>query len=382
MDKKIGLIGLWESKNLGDPLLCACTEKLLQNEMPDTDMVRVDMNKKTVVSFLDEGKNSSLFHKLINKLRTEDSILENMYKKYYDVKLNGVSHIVFTGGGLIKFSNQKTLNVAIYMAVKYAEKKNIPVFFHSCGVEGFDANDEGCKRLIYALNSPVTKMVSTRDDLETLANKYKVKDDLHTIYSADSAVHAGVLLDNSKTEGSNLVGIGIARAELFKEYGFAITEQGVLEFYSDIIKELDRRNIKWKMFCNGFHKDYKMGIKVLKSLKMDKTHMLDKPKNHEELVEQVSNFSSIIAMRLHSCITSYALDIPVIGLCWNHKVKNFGKAIGYPERFYYDTEFDVKKIVDQIEEINGQGYEKQFRDEYRKTTSDSINYITKSINSN
>ena len=388
----IGLVGLWHSKNLGDPLLCRCTEELLLEKVSDVDIKRIDINYKyneetgendksqNLRSIIAKGifkkrnfmpkKMADIFQEICLKISGE----EKLCNSYFTKNLKGVDAIIFCGGGLFKFNQQKIINLALYNAVKYAEQFNIPVAFHACGVEGFDEKDSGCKRLNYVINSRVTKIVTTRDDLETLL-KYKQRKKVILKYAADSAIYSSEILNIKKDKYSNVIGLGIARVELFKEYGFNITREELLDFYIGMIKSLERRGEEWTLFTNGYYADYIFGMKILKSIGADESKMCIPPTTDEELVKQISKFSAVVAMRLHACIVSYSLNIPVIGLCWNNKVKQFGDNIGYKERFYYEEDFDAELIVKHVLKIRQEGYEQDYRNNYRKTSKESISEI-------
>ena len=82
-----------------------------------------------------------------------------------------VDAIIFAGGGLIKF-RQENLYRQVSEIIMEAQRHRIPVFLNSVGVEGYDAKDERCLLLQEALNQPCVKMISVRDDIETLKNNY------------------------------------------------------------------------------------------------------------------------------------------------------------------------------------------------------------------
>ena len=392
----VAIVGLWNASNFGDSLICANVKYLVEETFkkketpckviavdmyPDELNIKATAGKekaaKRIVGKL-SGKNDYLKHITVEGIARMNS-LPKRYMEYYKKALKDVDYIIFAGGGLIKFKQQEKISIAINAAVKVANEYNIPVAYQACGVEGYNDKYFGCKRLIEAINAPNVQYVSTRDDLKTLETKYKKRDDLVTKYAADSAVWAAEMLGIQKKDDAQVIGLGIARGDIFTEYGVKFNEDQLLHLYVDMIKSITRRGIQCKLFCNGFGPDYKFGKKILKVLDLPDEFLLEQPKDHEQLVEQISNFKGVIALRLHACIISYSLDIPVIGLCWNQKLKHFGDLIGYPERFFQAKDFDSEVIVKAALKAIEEGYEEKHRQEYRMTAINSIEYMFENV---
>jgi len=82
---------------------------------------------------------------------------------------------------------------------------------------------------------------------------------------------------------------------------------------------------------------------------------------------------------LHSCIVSYSLDIPAIGLAWNDKLLFWGKEIEKPERFFDFNELDYMKVIDVMEKAIKEGYDKEYKAKFMNSIYDfidkSLDYI-------
>lgn len=391
MDRnKIAMIGLNNAKNLGDPLICASTRHLLEQAMKEQgidgeveiiDLLPDSLKKKKKQK--KEGKNPvkaflSRFRRLFQfakELQIRQSDVRDSYLSYYREKLEGCSLIVFAGGGLIKYAQQENLNVSISGAIQAAKEKHIPVAFHACGVEGYDKNNPGCKRLKEAINDETVKIVTTRDDFKTLSECYKEREGLYIAKAADSAVFAGEILGVQKKEESRLIGIGVIRGNIFENYGTRLQESRLVEIYGDVLKALKAEGREFRLFCNGYKPDYAFAKKVLEYAGLEEAYLLKRAESYEELVRQISGFQGVLAARLHACIISYSLEIPVVGLCWNDKLKYFGEEIGHPERFLspedFSTEIIVKRVLKAIEE----GYDEAAVKCYKETSKDSVSRI-------
>ena len=393
---RIALVGLCNSHNLGDPLICETAQYLISEVMnrrgepfvvDKIDLLPSELKGKGTV-----GKHGQRLSALLARMTKDNHLAQHWVAEYYlkrskffqkhvqyfSDKLENYDLVIFAGGGLIKYKQQEKINQSIAAAVTVAEKLGIPVAFHSVGVEGYNLRFAGCRRLDKAINSPNTIVVSTRDDLDTLETKYKRRKDLIVMNAADSAVWTSEFTGISRDVTSNVIGIGIVRANIFKNYGISLTEKQVLNLYVNIVKELESRNESWMLFCNGFKPDYDFGLEVLRKLRKTKKKLVRRPKDYLSFVQDVSQFKGTIVARLHACITSYALDVPVVGLVWNDKVRFFGEDIGVAHRFFDPKDFDPKAIVDACLGAIDEGYDQKRKETYKKTSLHSIETIIES----
>lgn len=273
-------------------------------------------------------------------------------KSYYKKNLKKADKVIFAGGGLIKFSTQYLWN-PIFTITDYCSKRHIPVYFNAVGVEGYDEKDFNCRLLKYSLNREYIT-ISTRDDLDSL-RKYVS----NGILTGDSALwtrECYIIPQNT----TDVVGIGVIRADIFSLYGFNITAEQVINMYVGIVRELEKRGYKWKLFCNGGISDFKTLKQILVALNKEnnKEFYDSRPKTAKGLIKRISSYRAIIAARLHSNIIAVAYKIPAVGLIWNEKLKYFGEILKCPNRFIpQDLLFDSTYIVDQMEEAMKNGYD-------------------------
>ena len=139
----------------------------------------------------------------------------------------------------------------------------------------------------------------------------------------------------------------------------------VTDFWVQMIRLLEQKNIKWKMFCNGAIEDYNYGCHVLEQMNLNVSeYICDYPKTPEELVRQISGFSSLISFRLHSHIIATSLDIPAVSLVWDKKVRFFYQHLKHEER--------CKTVCDSAESVfmalqlaKEQGYDRALIDKQK-----------------
>lgn len=321
-----------------------------------------------------------ILEKILNRMNVLYEIAIFEYMKNSINKVNGYDLIIFSGDGIIKFKYQKFYE-KISELIEVANRKNIPVIFNAIGVEGFDENDEKCLMLKNAINLPCVKAISTRDDIQTLKDRYIVNSQIRVNKVADSATWAEHVY-NIKEKRTDYVGLGVIREGVFESNGINIERQQIFELWKNIISELEKRNIKWKIFTNGWSSDMKFAINLMKYLKREdeiERLVIKEPTTAKELVTTISKFKGIVASRLHANIISYALDIPTVGIIWNDKCKFWAKNIGYPERFFDIHNFDADKIVTELEKAVNEGYIKIDKDKYMRTIYDELEIVTQNI---
>lgn len=274
-----------------------------------------------------------------------------------------VDAVVFAGG-IIKCTNE---NFWLYMPeiIKEAQKYDVPVFLSAIGVEKFYPDDERSVALKEAVNLPCVKGISVRDDIETLKRDYLENKDIKTYSVYDPAVWCADTYKkylDLKSKKEECVGLGITREKLFFDYGNPqIDKDYQLNLWKGIIDELDKRNVKWKVFTNGDTYDEIFAKEVLNFV--GHGEKLEAPKDGVSLVKDISQFSSVIAGRMHSNIVSFALKIPSIGFVWNQKLRFWGEKIGYSERFIDCDNLTAENVINTWEKAVKEGC--VLKDEYK-----------------
>lgn len=280
-------------------------------------------------------------------------------------RVRAADMIIFDGGGLIKYK-QEEFHTYVPALLDCAQEYGIPVFFNSVGVEGCDALDERCMRLVRTLNDTCVKGITVRDDLETLLCGYITKErqkQMHISAAADTAVFTpqvyGIHRRIKKTSACNTIGLGIVRWRIFEDYGLGqITRDFQLELWKQITQELEKRGFQWKFFVNGLRSDYDFAEEILAY--MGKTaesaqFLVPRPAESRELAETIASFAGVIACRMHANIIAYALGIPSVGLVWNDKMIFWSERIGYPERFFQSDCFVPERIAECMAESIREG---------------------------
>lgn len=300
-----------------------------------------------------------LVRQALPRLGRQHYVIQNYDIQSEDYELAAACDLmIFDGGGLIKY-RQEDFHIYVPALLECAREHEIPVFFNSVGVEGYDSGDERCLRLARTLNYDCVRGITVRDDLETLRRFYLNNDTVFTAQAIDCAVFTPEAYGVHRQTQPGLIGLGIVRSRIFEDYGIPeITREFQLELWQGIIRELEARGYAWKFFANGLRSDYDFALEVLAHIgraEQAEQYLVPRPSESRELVQAVASFEGVIACRMHANIIAYALGIPGIGLVWNDKMTFWGERTGYPQRFLKSCQFEPVTVVNSLEQSIREG---------------------------
>lgn len=360
---KILILGAYESNNLGDAVICECVAHIIKEHFPDASIVIRDllsrvrekaikpadltvMKKNQFKSRIGHMISKYTFFDLVyrqqqNRLNSFLSYLEDLCAPDYDL-------VVFAGGQMFMDTYALFLN---YCVQRFKEKQ-IPVLFHACGTGPFYSSRIR-KILADALSSENVSYISCRDDVASICRllKDQPKNILDTY---DSALSSAKVYDQKKDPDASAIGLGIM-------YPNTLNTKKVLTFWQNMIRHLDEKNIKWKLFTNGAAGDDAFARKLLSSLPeykgQESIYLVPRGTEPAELVHTISQFSGLISFRLHSHILAASLDIPTVAIVWDHKLPLFFEKINHPERCFHISD-PAEQIIAGLEQSMVSGYDR------------------------
>ncbi|HIY64803.1 MAG TPA: polysaccharide pyruvyl transferase family protein [Candidatus Agrococcus pullicola] len=365
MRRTIGVVGLTTNENVGDYLLVEASKYLLRTHDPDTVLVDIDVDPRN--KQVRSGRRRLNFRVAEIMKAFERPVLSvfrgprmtyyynTMYWRtklgwYFKQRVKNLDAIVFAGGGFIKFKTQG-LNYLDELILKAAHKQNIPVMMNAVGVEGYSETDIRCQRLKRVLNYDNVKVITTRDDVDTLQGHYITNPNTVTERVGDPVfwLREMEIVDENVTKEAdrtgNRIGINLINPNNFSVYGSSISRASVVNFYRNLIAELQRRDADFYLFSNGMKVDQTFGRNLAVTMNLRKDQLINKPRTSREFVNLVAGFDIILSARMHAGITAYALDIPVVGLIWGEKLQFLTKITGLRDRYFDEHELDFKKIA-------------------------------------
>ncbi len=271
------------------------------------------------------------------------------YKRYFNDIIKNSDKIVLSVG-MFKFATQD-LSYSFDMITEIASKYNKPLLMSAMSIAKPDVNDWRYHQLVRAVNRSCVKMITSRDGesgLERL-NKYYVQHNQRTDYVGDPALWIPECYHVQKNNG-DVIGVNVIRKGIYSAYGNEMfSDDKMMNLYKEIINELEVRGHKWVLFCNGMELDYQVGEQIISELSLPKNKLLPRPNSGKELVEMISSFKAVFGARLHACITSVSLGVPVSGLLWDDKLRFFSRTMKISQFFSEINELKGCKVVDKIE---------------------------------
>lgn len=357
--RRIGLIGMPNAKNYGDPILFKSAEYLIKKVDPDLSITELDLNGydpsviKKIVS-----KSLTLISIIVSKIGFSNSELvyqlqhnatKVRHNSYYKSIMSKIDTAIFAGGGVIKYKYEN-IDQKISAIVSIAEKMGIDVKFHSVGVEGYSESNLKCQKLKKSLNSDSVSSISTRDDFEILEKNYIDNPKITVSSVADSAFWVNcVYSDVISPKGDDfIVGLGVGRGNIFVDNGVNFDENDQIEFWLSFVKLLDDMKIKWEFYTNGALADIEFLNKLLLNKYFQNSEnkiLTNNPIDDVHLINIINKFSTVFSIRMHSSIVAYSLEIPSFGLVWNDKVRILSQIIGHENRYYTPEQINIDQIV-------------------------------------
>lgn len=343
------VIGDSSSTNLGDPILTNCTKYL-------TDTVCAQKNIPCKTTIFDIVGRKSVSHNantnlsptpkkastmLNNKLIVDIKILIKWFLKdkktftkrlYSAISNNQKWLFVIAGGAFI--SDSLLYGLRLNLISRIAEKENIKIIFNSVGLEKTVFNSLNYPVIRNMLKSKAITYFSTRDCVDMIPKITNRKN--FFVQTADSGLFACEAYGIKKNE-DNVVGIGVISLEAYHSVkkneprAKKVSEESLMQFWHNIINQLEKQNIKWKVFTNGGPKDYLLAQKLMQRYNLPKENLLPLPNTPNDLLESISKFKAVIAHRLHSLIISTSFEIPVVPVQWSGKIQNFADLIDMSE---------------------------------------------------
>lgn len=352
---RILVLGAWCSCNLGDAVICQCVADRLQKRWPQAevvirDMVDRDRLKPRKIPTIDALERRWFYENarrwasslgIDRVLLSEETRVSKQADNIDRICRENWDAVVFAGGQL--FMDGYALFLERFV-MAFAEKR-VPVFFNACGTGPANSRQIG-KRLKAVLNTENVRYVSCRDDCGAVDKKYLTPG--AAVPTFDPALWSAEVFGIRKQD-SQVVGLGVM-------YPWGVVPAVALRFWRRLVRELENRNIPWKMFTNGDRADIAFAQEILKAFPDcdPDTHIIPADIRPEELVGTISGFKSMISFRLHSHIIAASLGIPSVAVVWDKKLPLFFEKLGHKERCLPVTA-GASRVLETLAKAEGEG---------------------------
>lgn len=219
-----------------------------------------------------------------------------------------------------------------------------------------NGDEEGEKRLSETLHKRCVKAISVRDNLEFF-RRYTEGTDLKVHVACDPAVwtrhtYCKDIESIRRETGPHtpVIGINVVRGALFKANGVDWNlkqENKYLRLFSSL---LEQEGFDYRFFTNGSVTDNNALLRFAEKNEIPPEKVI-LPATTRELVQAVTQFDIVAAIRMHASIVSYALGIPSFNLVWNNKIRHFYKNIGCPDRAIELEDWTCEALLQRIRDI-------------------------------
>ena len=173
-----------------------------------------------------------------------------------------------------------------------------------------------------------------------------------------------------------VVGLGvIGLATINRRFRATLNETQLISVWQGIIRSLAQRGQAFELFTNGSPDDYIAALK-LAELTEDAfaihCPVAPRPLRPIELAWRISNYSALIAARLHASIIATSYLMPVVGLSWDKKVEAFYEAIGRPKLSLDLVETKPEEVMAALQEASAFELDSACLDSFRASAMSGI----------
>lgn len=381
------LIALESINNVGDEMLRTTTEHILRSSFPDSVKIEVAQLRPTFSYIKENYKFRWFVSAVIKKLRrilllTNYYRIKNLfykiaYKKYFDDRIKTADYIILPVG-MLKYSTQD-FGYLFHMINKLATKYGKPVLMSAMSPQEANEKDWRYHQLVEAVNMPSVKMITTRDGQNgvDIIRKDYLRRDITCDYVGDPALWIPECygIEQKKNRGvveKPYIGINIIREGIFDDYNKSFTDEKMFQLYVQLIELVNAKGWKWAVYTNGMASDWQVLRKLQQHIGFSEEHVIPQYTSAKDYVTRIAEFDVVFGARLHACITSVAIGIPVVGFIWENKLKYFSNTMGISGFFFNPNEMTAEKIVKKMKEALLFDFDLENRYRYKQRILESI----------
>ena len=378
--KRIAIFSLGIIDNIGDHILCDTTAYLVGEHAVTHELMPLgkDLLRSNPLGVVLGRLLFILGDKFEGNKRYR---LKNLgyrcrYYRYFKHIVKRADAVVFAVG-MLKYSTQD-FSYVYDMVNAIAENYRKPVMMSAMSIASPSEEDWRFRQLVKAVNRKSVKVITTRDGIDGLNGLKSIylKDSTKVAYYVgDPALWIPEVYGVEKSKGvkhNKIIGIGLIRNGIFADYGNDYSDDKLQTLYAQIIKEIEARGYEWRLFSNGMQLDMAFGRNLIKRFNLPEKNLIPATQDTKRFLRIFEEFRGVIGFRLHSCITSVALGVPVAGIIWDDKLRYFSRSMGIDQFFSDVNELDASLIVDKLEAAMAYDGAKIPVEEYRAKTKDTI----------
>ena len=338
INRRIVIFALRNIGNFGEELLCDTTRFLLRKVNPrieinvaqfspgTKDLYGIGFWRVIVGAFVERVS------RVLPILRTYllDLRFQVRDAAYCRVAISDADCVV-TAYGMLKYSTQCAAS-GFYRLAKESARQGKPFFISAVSPQRPDVSDWRCRQLMRAINCQSVKMITTRDGksgVDRIRSGYVTDNaSCRILKVGDPALWAADCYGIHRREHSSTIGIGMVRSGVFEDYGGGVSAKELEIVYLQLIDDLERNHVDWRLFTNGMPDDIEFAKRLLSKKNYPQEKLLPRANDAAEFVRQIAGFKVVFGGRLHANIVSASLGIPFVGMRWDDKFAGFFASTG------------------------------------------------------
>ena len=168
------------------------------------------------------------------------------------------------------------------------------------------------------------------------------------------------------------VGINIIREGIFDDYNKSFTDERLFQLYVRLIELINAKGWRWSVYTNGMASDWLVLRKLQQHIGFSDEHITSQYTSAKDYVTKISEFDVVFGARLHACITSVAIGVPVVGFIWENKLKYFSETMGVSQFFFQPKDMTAERIINRMEEAMQFDFDFRNKERYKQKTKESF----------
>lgn len=365
---RIVQFGLCFSPNVGDGIIAECLAHAINQRIPGTEVVTVDLSGRQGFGAA-TVRNRSVALALLACLpswlrqRLVEWLLGRMLDKAESGWRGAVegAALAVVGGGQIFSDADLNFCLKIARAAKVIAAARVPAVVYAVGVSK-NWTPRG-RALFLDMAKTDLRLVSTRDlhSRESWIAQVPASAMPEPELILDPGLLAAACYGPPAPVLGGRIGLCVTSPQILayhaehKVAGAEGGEAGGMDFFARLAAELAGRGHKVGLFCNGAEEDRAVLNALTRHpalqapIAVGQVAVLPAPDTPTDLARLVSGFSAVAAHRLHACIVAYSYGLPVVGLGWDRKVESFFEMIKATPCFIDAEAISSEAVADRIE---------------------------------
>lgn len=348
------LISFFNSSNIGDLLISNSLKDSIErySDVSCLDYLGNEVLNKMIIenTISQDSKKKKLKEKIktINGMLHLNQIVMRMKKNMdlfsfpdFENKLNKTDALIIGGGNMVFDLSSDTLSAKRFdYYVTKAKEKGVPVFAISLGIGPFH-NKYQQKYAVDALSK--CDYITFRDNRSL--SLFKEFNQSHK--NVNVVPDPVFFMENKGTKiKTDKIGLNIINPELF---GAQLNKNTIKNSYVSLINKLKEHFDGEIIIYNTEAKDYNYCKEVFDELEDKNNISLFKVNSLDDLYEVYNRSSIIIGTRMHSMITAFSQEIPIVGISWQQKVDAMFELLDDSK-----SVFEINNLTEEIDNIINQ----------------------------